>query len=127
MTARAVVLLGPLVLAACAAEQTACPTIGWPATLAVQLADTWPSGTGRTVALSPAPDHDPAGPPPEELVDGRAAFGVGIPRPGTVVVTVLDADGEVLAVHEASPDWARVGGTEACGGPSEAEVVVPAP
>lgn len=131
--------LGPLLLAACAAEpEVACPAIGWPATLAVHLAPTWPPGTGAAVELScsgaeacgievPALDDEPTAPAPQDVVAGTAEFDMVTGAPESVMVTVLDADGEVLAAHEASLDWVRVGGTEECGGPTEAEVVVPAP
>ena len=130
---------GLLVLSACtSAPEVACPAIGWPAALAVRLAPTWPSGTAETVQLScsgteacgievPALDDEPTAPAPQELLAGVAGFDLLTAAPDTVVVTVLDPDGEALATHEARLDWVRVGGTEECGGPSEAEVVVPAP
>ena len=47
--------------------------------------------------------------------------------PDSVVVTVLGPDGATLADLETDLDWRRVGGTEECGGPMTASVVVPAP
>ena len=41
-------------------------------------------------------------------------------------MTVSGADG-VLTELTVTPDWVRVGGSAECGGPTEAEVVVPAP
>ena len=56
-----------------------------------------------------------------------AALSFVLSSPDTVVVTVLGADGGTLAEVEADLDWVRVGGSEECGGPGEASVVVPAP
>jgi hypothetical protein len=47
--------------------------------------------------------------------------------PDSAVLTILGPDGTELAELDADLDWRRVGGTEECGGPSAASVVVPAP
>ena len=74
----------------------------------------------------PTPDPSPRpGGTPQELEDGAATYSLDGPRE-ELVVTVSGADG-VLAELTVSPDWVRVGGSEECGGPMEAEVVVPAP
>ena len=113
-------------LAACTAErQTACPAIGWPSVLEVRLAPEWPEDAADAVTVEPfdGPDEEAVVP----LVAGAAEVGFSPGYPNSVLVTVVDAGGRMLAVHEAGLDWVRVGGTEACGGPHEAEVVVPAP
>ena len=130
--AAALVLAGAA-LAGC--TPTACPAIAWGRTLTVVLADGWPPGTGRTVHLACAE-------PCEVLTARPVAPGAGPSAPvrGTaatfqptygafesVVATVGDADGTELARVDAALDWRRVGGTEECGGPSEATQVVPAP
>lgn len=103
------------VLTGCAQERV-CPPVGWGSTLVVELAPEWPDLVGASVRLA---DRDPV------PLRGRAAsFPLDVPRPGTVDVTVLDAQGEVLAEREADLDWRRVGGTAECGGPAEATVVV---
>ena len=113
-------------LAACMAErQTACPAIGWPSVLEVRLAPEWPEGAADAVTVEPfdGPDEEAVLP----LVAAATEVGFSPGSPNSVVVTALDAGGEVLAVHEAGLDWFRVGGTADCGGRREAEVVVPAP
>lgn len=60
-----------------------------------------------------------------ESGDGRDGWTVSIFSGGTVVAyRLLDADGALLAEGEVEPDWVRVGGSEQCGGPAEAEVVL---
>ncbi len=103
------------VMTGCAQERV-CPPIGWGSTLVVELGPEWPDLVGASVRL-----EDSAAVP---LRGGSAAFSLDMPRPGTVVVTVLDAQGAPLAETETEPDWRRVGGTAECGGPSEATVVV---
>ena len=61
----------------------------------------------------------------QELEDGSATYSLDGPRE-ELVVTVSGVDG-VLVDVTVSPDWVRVGGSEECGGPTEAEVAVPAP
>ncbi len=46
--------------------------------------------------------------------------------PATMVLLV-SAGSATPTEHEVTPEWVRVGGTEECGGPHEAEIVVPAP
>ena len=43
--------------------------------------------------------------------------------PETLTVRSLSSAGEVLAEREVALEWQRVGGSEQCGGPSEAEPV----
>jgi len=132
--AAAALLLAGTAVAGCDTV-TACPAIGYDNTLTVALAEGWPPGTGRTVPV------DCAGPcDVERLEDGTLAAEACAPLigasaslpftvtfPESVVVTVRDAAGTELARVATDPDWARVGGTEECGGPNEATVTVPAP
>jgi hypothetical protein len=61
-----------------------------------------------------------------QLVGGEAVLMLGFATPDDLTLRVSDATG-VLTEHEADLGWTRVGGSEECGGPHEAEVVVPAP
>ncbi|QCR20442.1 hypothetical protein C1N71_14150 [Agrococcus sp. SGAir0287] len=57
--------------------------------------------------------------------DGVDGWSVTIMTGGEVVAYRLVAsDGVVLDEGEVTPDWERVGGSEQCGGPREAEVVL---
>ena len=134
MTRRARCLAALLV----AASATGCggpearSTIGWLHTLTVRLAEDWPPGEDRGVAVrcsDPGGCSDvPGGAAALEqpLTGGTARITFGVNSPGALVLRISDAGG-VLTEHEAAPEWVRVGGTERCGGPREAEVVVPAP
>ena len=62
-----------------------------------------------------------------EVTDSKAGVPVDMTTPDSAVVTVLAADGTVLAEEERDLDWVRVGGSAACGGPMEAAVEVAAP
>ena len=118
-------------------SQTTCPAILHGHTLTVALADGWQSQPGRTlhVECSRPCDDGPAGGRSlvgrsSVSVSGSAAstaFGFTLGAPDSVVLTVLDAAGTELARVEVEPEWVRVGGSEECGGPSEATVTVPAP
>jgi hypothetical protein len=116
---------------------TACPAIGWGSSIRVELTGDWsvhPVGvvelecsspcerltvldevTGRPVELDPAAD------PLSWPVDFAEE------RPDSAVATVRATDGTELARVEAALRFERVGGTEECGGPTEATVTVPAP
>lgn len=60
-----------------------------------------------------------------ERGDGLDGWTISILSGGDVVAyRLLAADGTVLAEGESRPDWVRVGGTEQCGGPTEAELVL---
>lgn len=98
------------------AQERVCPPIGWSNTVVVRLGPEWTDLEGASVRVA----ERPAVP----LSDGSADVWLDMSSPGTVEVTVLDAQGEVLAEREADLDWRRVGGTEECGGPAEATVVV---
>jgi len=124
-----------LLVAGCGAGQaSACPAVAWGNTLTVTLADDWPAGEGRSLEVDcgspcePASVGTAAGPVVATPLRGTsAALSFILSSPDTVVITVLDADGATLAEVETDLDWVRVGGSEECGGPSEASVVVPAP
>ena len=111
----AVAALVLAVLTGCAPERV-CSTIGWSNTVVVQLGPGWTDRDAASVRVADVPVVP--------LTDGSADVWLDMSSPGTVEVTVLDAQGEVLAEREADLDWRRVGGTEECGGPGEATVVV---
>ena len=131
--ALAALLLAGTAVAGCDAV-TACPAIGWGRTLTVALAEDWPPGTGRAVLLECATPCDvlraepgTPGPASAPLTGTSVVFAFAGTTPESVTVTVADAAGTALARVETRPEWARVGGSEECGGPTEATVVVPAP
>ncbi len=109
-----------------------CPAIDYGRTLIVQLADGWPAAEGRTVVVRCEEPcgrvqrdrdeltHDVAG-----ALTGSTARLPMMAMPESVVVTVLGPEGPLGEVAE-SLTWRRVGGTEECGGPMEAVVLVPA-
>jgi hypothetical protein len=121
---------------------------GWgdaePRSVTVRCADGVECGSIRPDDLTvlPMPEEVPVPPPgsapvptpepsPEisgttqDLHDGEATYSLHGPRE-ELIVTVNGADG-VLLERTVTPDWVRVGGSVECGGPTEAEVVVPAP
>ena len=120
---------------ACAAGATTiCAAIGWSNSLTVGLAAGWPPVEGGSLivecssrcGLAPGPTDEP-----DEVsvpLSGRSTVvQLDMTTPDSVVVTVLGPDGATLADLETDLDWRRVGGTEECGGPMTASVVVPAP
>lgn len=48
---------------------------------------------------------------------------IGMRAPKTVSVRAFSSDGRVLAQKKVNLDWRRVGGTERCGGPEEADPI----
>jgi hypothetical protein len=124
-----------LAFSACAAgASTVCPAIGWSNTLTVGLADDWPPVDGGSLVvecssrcglmLSPTDEPDELSVP---LTGRSTVVQLDMTAPDAVVLTVLGADGAELAQLGTDLDWRRVGGTEECGGPSAASVVIPAP
>ena len=123
-----------LSFSACSAgATTVCPAIGWSNTLTVDLADDWPDVAGgsltvecssRCGVLGTAGDQDRLSVP---LTGRSTVVQFDMTSPDPAVLTVLDADGGKLAELDADLDWRRVGGSEDCGGPSVASVLVPAP
>jgi hypothetical protein len=126
------VLAGLALVPGCAGEETICSTIGWQNELVVEFADGWPPvGDGVTIECEPACYTGVLVDPEAATVDptaGRPATALlDMTTPESVVLHVLGPDGAQLTEVEADLDWQRVGGTEECGGPHEAVVVVPAP
>jgi hypothetical protein len=82
-----------------------------------------PPGTSPlpTSTSVPAPETQAT---TQVLTDGSATFSLDVAE--ALVVTVSEA-GSVLTELTVHPEWVRVGGSEECGGPHEAAVVVPAP
>lgn len=122
-----------LLLTACGpAGGTACPAVGWGRTVEVRLTGDWsapPVGSVRiecSPACPPLAIRDEATGDPVPSDPLRRGVPFGAPVPDSAVVTVLAADGAVLAEVAADLDWVRVGGSEECGGPTRATVTVPA-
>lgn len=108
----------------------ACPAIGWFHTLSVEL--TGDVGAVAVVRLcvedacAPGPEADGFPGAVQRAVspdDDTWTFQVS-ELPAEFSVRVLGEDGDVLADVPAAPDWVRVGGTERCGGPHEATMIV---
>ena len=81
-----------------------------------------PPGTAPPPTPEPSPGSSGT---TQELDDGAASWSV-IGAREELVVSVSGAGG-VLTETTVRPEWVRVGGTAECGGPTTAEVVVPAP
>ncbi|RBY93388.1 hypothetical protein DQ237_18235 [Blastococcus sp. TF02-8] len=125
-------LAGLLALTGCADGGAACTAVGWNNAVVVEFAEGWRAVEGGvTVECDPACYTDVLVDPEAATVDpadGESATGLlGMSTPGSIVVRVIGADGARLTEVDADLDWRRVGGTEECGGPHEATVVVPAP
>lgn len=133
----AAVVVAAVATAACAPLPLACTTIGYSSTLTVTLADPR-DDVALELCLSdgctPAPLDQLSS--DEAFAEGRFGEASGDGVDGWTVVLggggdvvgyrLLDADGTVLAEAEGElePDWVRVGGSEQCGGPAEAELVL---
>ena len=132
------VMTTALALAGCRdGTETVCPAIGWSSALVVTLADDWPPVDGGSLSVDCAPRCGWA------VVEGGAPVArdrltapldgastvlhLDMSAPDAVDVRVLGTDGSELAGLEAELDRVRVGGSDACGGPMEATVTVPAP
>jgi hypothetical protein len=106
-----------------------CPAIDYGRTLVVQLADGWPAAEGRTVVVrceEPCGrvqrDHDELTHDVSGALAGSTARLPMMAMPESVVVTVLGPEGPAEVAEPLT--WRRVGGTEECGGPMEAVVLV---
>ncbi|MGY1738846.1 hypothetical protein [Geodermatophilus sp. SYSU D00684] len=136
------VLLAAGLAAGCAAGsggpgEVACPAIGWVNAVRVELTGDWPGPAPASVRVvcEPScgqvvrPDRDPE--QRREVTAPLTGTTAGVPTdmqtPDAATVTVLAADARALAEVDADLDWVRVGGSEECGGPMAATVVVPAP
>ena len=82
-----------------------------------------PPGTAPPPTLEPSPGSSGT---TQELDGGAASWSLLGGAREELVVSVSGAGG-VLTETTVRPDWVRVGGTAECGGPTTAEVVVPAP
>jgi hypothetical protein len=100
---------------------SAFPREALPSAAVVPFQEPAPPPAGQ----SPASEVDRESPVVQPLSDGSAEF-VIFSSPETVTLTVTEAGEDVVSVT-VPPEWVRVGGSEQCGGPHEAEVVVPAP
>lgn len=111
-------------LASCS-EPTVCSTIGWSNGLRIEVDPALPAASVRVecrgCGVVGGSEEDVATAP---LTGRSAELHLGMTTPGSVDVALLDAAGSVLRETETEPDWRRVGGSEECGGPSEATVVV---
>jgi len=110
-----------------------CPAVDYGRNLVVRLADDWPPMEGRTVVArcsSPCgqvqQNRDELAREVSGALTGSSAALWMLDMPDSVVVTVLGPEGQVAELEQALT-WQRLGGTEECGGPMEAVVVVPAP
>ncbi|MGY1605734.1 MULTISPECIES: hypothetical protein [unclassified Geodermatophilus] len=108
-----------------------CPAVDYGRTLVVRLTGDWPAAEGRTVVArcsSPCGavqlGREDLGPEVTGALVGSTANLSTMATPDFVAVTVVEPDGHQTRV-DAALDWTRVGGTEECGGPMEAEVDVP--
>ncbi|MCA0143375.1 hypothetical protein [Blastococcus sp. LR1] len=126
------VLAGLALVSGCVDGGTACTDIGWHNELVVEFAEGWPPVEGGvTIECQPAcytgvlVDREAATVDPAD--GGPATALLDMTTPDSVVVRVLGPDGTALTEVEADLDWRQVAGTEECGGPHEATVVVPAP
>ena len=130
----ACVMAAALALAACdSGAGTVCPAIGWSNGLTVALADDWPPVEGGSLLVECSSRCGMYG---REGADDELSVPLSGPStvvqldmtaPDSVVLSVIGADGTEVAQHDADLEWVRVGGSEECGGPHAASVVVPAP
>jgi hypothetical protein len=137
IAARLAVLLSCAAVAGCAGPAVACPAIGYVPDLVVDLADDWPPAAGLRLVIhcdgqcnEVLVEDGTPGPGTDELTVPLGTGQTHVPwttTPDSVSLTVLGADGAVLTELDADPAWVRVGGSEECGGPMQATVVVPRP
>ena len=108
-----------------------CPAVDYGRTLIVRLTGDWPAVEGRTVVARCSSPCGAVQLGREDLalevtgaLVGSTAHLATMATPDFVRVTVVEPDGHQTGIDTAL-DWERVGGTEECGGPMEAEVSVP--
>ena len=104
----------------------ACPAIGWINTLEIRLA----GDIARLETLIACTDDGCATPEQnvgptglQRIDDARWQLTLTHPAPELVTINAVDASGQLIGHSTATPDWVRVGGSEACGGPMEADAV----
>jgi hypothetical protein len=128
-----------LLLAGCdsGAIMDACPAIAWGASLSIELDAPRPGvhllvcdgdcpPTAGEVA-TPQPLPTPTGTGEWLSVSGDSETGWTASTdfaPPAVGYRLRAADGTILAQALVEPEWVQVGGTERCGGPMEAAVVL---
>lgn len=113
---------------------TECPAIGWSNQFDVIVKGPAAAEAARVTicsaqgctdpvrAASPGPTHDPLS-STTELGGARWRVQLGFDAPEQVTISVLGADGSTLTETTADLEWHRVGGSEECGGPHEADPV----
>ena len=109
-----------------------CPAIGWVNTLTVEL--TGARSQVHTVQLctnegcAPGTDLDPSSQlnliALAEQEDGTWTFETDMLTLEEVTVRTLDAGGAIVSDHVVTPEWKRIGGSDACGGPAAAVVKI---
>lgn len=147
-------LAAAVVLSGCIPPGFACTTIGYTSVAHVTLAEPRPGielelcegegcepgpvMTGEELPVRPATPSelaDPTAPTAPSSVQAgpisltgnsrtgwSAGFLAGYPVLG---YRMIDSTGAVIAEGEVDVDWVRVGGSEQCGGPTEAKVELP--
>ena len=139
----AVLVLSGLSLTACVPPGFACSAVGYTSMAKIALAE---PRSGVELELCdgpgcvPGPPIAPAGTQParttaEPVVDTGVLTLVGdgvsgwsadfIGGQSVVGYRLTDTLGEVIAEGTVDVDWVRVGGTERCGGPRQAEIELP--
>ena len=126
-------LVTALALSGCG-PVVACPAIGYLATLTVRVeGDLGRIGEVRLcIEEACTPGADPSSLPVPLSTVSLQAHDPGsaewrftmMPSSSGFTVRVLDTAGSTLVDTAADADWVRVGGTEQCGGPTEATVTV---
>lgn len=134
-----------LAVTGCAPPGFACPAIGWVNVAYVTLAQ---PTAGVTLHLCDGEDCEP-GPPevPQEAPTTPGATATPTVETGVFEITgdsmtgwvasfsgsqdvvgyrLIAADGVAFAEGSIDVEWVQVGGDERCGGPHEAEIVLPA-
>jgi hypothetical protein len=133
-TAAAVLAVALLSLTGCAGgPQAGCPAVAYLPTLVVRLAGDWPTaqqGSLSVTCSTPCTRFQMSGNGQTGHLTG-ALTGMTTrlqmeTMPGSLTITVRGPQGPVTEVR-ADLTWRRVGGSEECGGPMEAEVTILAP
>lgn len=120
-----------IALSGCSSPEVLCPAIGYSSTLSVQFSGDTEQLADVVVCGGPDCEEADALQDPglwtraEQPLTGQGSWTAVLFSPGVpLVVRALDAQGGVLLETHVEPEWVRVGGTEECGGPAEAGVVL---